>query len=180
MTSTFRTISIVALVLAVSSAMPRVAQADDTRPRLVYEIVVTDPGTRNQGWHGTLYDENGNAVTVETGQNIDTRIGTFVSVACVHPWSTCGMIHTDMLTWMKTNDANAILDRKPWFYSLFVLAEGTRSEGWQGDLRHGTANVTNESKPVATPMGRFYWKDRANLWDRAGWYHESWPEGRPR
>jgi hypothetical protein len=168
----------VMLAISVLSSDPAAAVASNSSRRLVYEIVVTAPGARSQGWHGTLYNTNGAAVQVEPGRTVDTRIGTFVSVACVHAWSTCGMIHTDMLNWLKTHNGNAILDAKRWMYKLYVLAEGSKSEGWQGQLLHGSRDVTAGDKPFVTPMGKFVWKRRAQLWDRAGWYHESWPESR--
>jgi hypothetical protein len=166
-----------ALLLAASAVPPEAARAE-AGERLVYEIVVTAPGTRSQGWHGTIYDKTGAPVTIAPGQTFETRIGTFESVACEHPWSTCGMIHADMLAWMKTRNANTIMGREPWVYRLFVLREGSKSEGWEGKLFFDGAEIAPCAAPRATPMGTFVCRGRAHLWDRAGWYHQSWPEGR--
>ena len=127
------------LILGVAlSVITGTAQAADggarVDERLVYEIVVTAPGTRSQGWHGTIYDSTGKPVSIEPGQRFETAVGTFESVACPHLWSMCGMIHTDMLAWMKTHDANVIMGREPWAYRLFVLREGTKSEGFEGKI----------------------------------------------
>ncbi|MBL8779557.1 MAG: hypothetical protein JNL06_01325 [Alphaproteobacteria bacterium] len=168
------------LILGVAlSVITGTAQAADggarVDERLVYEIVVTAPGTRSQGWHGTIYDSTGKPVSIEPGQRFETAVGTFESVACPHLWSMCGMIHTDMLAWMKTHDANVIMGREPWAYRLFVLREGTKSEGFEGKIFFNGAEIARCQAPRATPMGAFVCKERTQLWDRAGWYHESWP-----
>jgi hypothetical protein len=169
------------LMLAAAVVAASVTQGEPAAARgerLVYEIVVSDPGTRSQGWQGTLYDEADRPVVVAPGDRFENRLGVFESVACAQAWSACGMIHADMLAWMKTHEHNVIMGPEPTVYRLFVLHEGTRSEGYEGRLFVNDAEITPCAPPRATPMGTFVCKGRTHLWDRAGWYHEAWPEAR--
>jgi hypothetical protein len=144
--------------------------------RLAYQIDVTDPGSRSQGWHGTLYDKNGQAVQVAPGKTVHTNIGDFVSVAKADPWVPYGMIHVDQVAWMKTNNGNVIIDNQPWSYRLFVAQEGTKSEGWRGELLHGHGIIgqPSDAKPLATPMGPYQWLSGKEPWQPKGWFHVSW------
>jgi len=148
--------------------------------RLVYQITVTAPGTKSQGWHGVLLDIHGKPMTVEPGKTVHTHFGTFVSVAESTPWTPYGMIHEDTVQWMQTHGGNVIMDSEPWAYRLYVEREGSKSEGWRGELLHGRGIVPEPSdeKPFATPMGPFTWVRPVHLWDRAGWLHVSVVEGK--
>ena len=64
----------------------------ETSDRLVYEIVVTEPGTRSQGWHGVLYDPAGNPIVATPGETVTMPIGEFIDVPCSAPWDICGVI----------------------------------------------------------------------------------------
>lgn len=143
--------------------------------RLFYEIVVTAPGTRSQGWHGVLYGEDGREMVVPEGETVSTALGSFTNVPCEHMWSTCGLIHEDMIEWMKAHQANVILDSKPWSYVIDVDAEGTKSEGWTGLLTHGGEEVLPLSGRTLTPMGPFVVQGSGtDPWGVNGWYPESW------
>ena len=84
-------LAIAAVVVVGASPMPTAAHADPPG-RLFYEIVVTDPGTRSQGWHGVLYDADGNPIEAAPGQTVSLAgqflydVGEFVNVACENPW----------------------------------------------------------------------------------------------
>ena len=147
--------------------------------RLVYVITVTKPGSKSQGWNGVLYDKQGKPMQVEPGQTVKTPVGTFISVAPTNAWTPCGMIHADMVRWMKTEQGNVIMDSEPWSYHLYVAREGSKSEGWRGEWRHGRGIIPapESGKPVETPTGPYVWRERANLWDPEGWFHVSWPQG---
>ena len=175
---------LVALVAALAFGQSAHARGD----RLVYQIEVTAPGSRSQGWHGTLYGRNGDAITIPPGETVTTPIGTFASVACTLPFRPCGMIRTDMIAWMKTHNGNVIMDSKSWAYRLYVTAEGTRSEGWRGELLHGGSAVDAPpgssgrllkpirapSESLTTPMGPFSWQESHVPWGRHGWFPVSW------
>jgi hypothetical protein len=171
-----------AAVLAISATISLASAGglDDPGPRerLFYEITVTAPGTRSQGWHGTLFDRDGSALTAKPGDSVATNAGTFVAVACDHLWTPCGHIHEDLLAWMKTNAGNVIMDRKPWVYRLYVRAECSRSEGWRGELIHG-GRIIARGKRARTPMGPFVWHKGRYLWDQVGWLHVAWPKAAP-
>ncbi len=144
--------------------------------RLVYKITVTAPGKRSQGWHGTLCDKNGKPVQVEPGKTVKTNVGEFVSVAETTPETPYGMIHADMVRWMKTENGNVIMDSEPWEYRLYVVREGSKSEGWRGELRHSRGIIEGPSgdEPVKTPMGPYAWVQSEHLWGLHGWIHVSW------
>jgi hypothetical protein len=164
------------LFLLLSVQLPDASEI--RKDKLVYEIVVTAPGTRSQGWKGTVYDLSGKPLEIAVGETVKTRFGEFKSVACTHIWSTCGLIRTEMVQWMKTHNANEIMDAQPWRYQLYVIAPNSKSEGYEGVLVHGPNEIGIEVPTVETPMGLFVSKGRSHLWDRGGWYHMSWPEAR--
>jgi hypothetical protein len=143
----------------------------DDETRLLYEIRVTAPGTRSQGWRGVLYDSGGAAVALRDGQRLDTPAGTFVGVRCQHLWSTCGAIHEDMLRWMERHDHNIIMGRDGWTYRLY--ARGYYGDRLTGELlRNGRAVA---GAVMETPMGPYRWTDdRTRASGRHGWFHVSW------
>ena len=59
-------------------------------------------------------------------------------------WVSCGVIHVDTLAWMAAAGGNVIMDPSRWEYRLYVASEGSRSEGWYGELVHA-ANVAGPS-----------------------------------
>ena len=172
----------VALALLVLAAVGSVSgvQAAPEDGRLVYEIRMSAAGTRSQGWRGQLLERNGRPVELAAGQRVETPLGPFEGVRCVHPWSTCGAVHAGMLGWMKTHSANVVMGSDNWSWRVFVLGEGTRSEGYQGVLMRGQTELRGCSSPILTPLGLFSCRERTNLWDRAGWFHESWPVSKGR
>lgn len=144
--------------------------------RLAYQITVIEPGKRSQNWQGVLYDASGKPMQVEPGKTVTTRFGEFLSVAPASPWTPFGMIHVDMVKWMKTHSGNVIMDDEPWAYRVIVEREGSRSEGWRGELLHGHSVIAapTDDKPLATPMGPYRWIKRQQLWGPLGWFHVSW------
>ncbi len=170
------------LVLAAvvgASLMPFEAHADPPG-RLFYEIVVTAPGSKSQGWVGVLYDAAGKPIYASpSGQPVTTALGEFVDVPGGH-WSPGGMIRTDMAEWMKTHDANEIMDMKPWAYRLYVDGEGSDTAVWTSTLLHDGTAVPPDTNPIDTPMGQFRTAGPdATGWARAGWLPVSWLEPAP-
>lgn len=163
----------IVVVLAAAVVWESAAFASDQR--LFYEIKVTAPGTRSQGWHGSLFDREGHELAVEAGQTVHTNAGDFVSVACTQPWIPCGLIHADQMRWMNRNGGNFVMDRGPWRYRLYVTAQCTRSEGWRGELLHDGRGAGTRVKIRRTPMGTFVRTASSHLWGRKGWFHISWP-----
>lgn len=150
----------------------------DLRPgngRLVYSIEVTNPGTRSQGWVGTLYDSDGAAMSVPPGDTVMFGFDTFVSVACTEPWVPCGMIRSDMVDWLKTHPTNTDMGSGTWRYDLYVTAEGSRSEGRTGELHHdGALMGFDDDTSIDTPMGRFVGRMNGTMWGGHGWFPVSW------
>lgn len=148
----------------------------NNKERLVYDITVTGPGTKSQGWRGTLFDKNGEPMQVEPGKTVTTNVGEFISVAQKTLWDPYGMIHVDMVRWMKAENGNVIMDSEPWQYRLYVAQEGSQSEGWRGELRHSRGIITGTAgaEPVKTPMGPHAWVENEQLFDWHGWIHVSW------
>lgn len=178
-----RTWLVIAAAALGATLMPAAAQAVPPG-RLIYEIVVTAPGTRSQGWQATLYDPAGDPIDAGPGQTVATPLGEFVSVPCNFPWDACGMIRTDMAEWMKTQQANVIMDSGPWIYRMYVDGEGSSSEVWTSTLLHVDAEIpTNpDGNPLTgseidTPMGPFRTgSSTAFGWAQAGWFPLSWQE----
>lgn len=166
-----RTLALVALAV-LAQVLP--ATAADEPGRLVYEIVVTNPGTRSQGWSGTLYGPDGAALVIEPGQTVALPVGTFVSVECRELWVPCGMIEQHMVEWRKIDPGNAILGNEDWAYRLHVGAEGSKSESWTGQIVHAGSRVEQGTGSTETPMGPFVWVDSPYAWGEHGWFPKSW------
>lgn len=161
------------IAATLGAALTPPARAADAR--LFYEITVTAPGTRSQGWRGVLYDPTGTPLSRPAGSTVETNAGPFVSVACDLPWVPCGFIHADQLRWMQTNGGNFILGRDAWTYRLTVTAPCTRSEGWRGELVRNGHVLRPAKRRISTPMGPFRHKTSAHLWGQSGWFHTAWP-----
>jgi hypothetical protein len=170
--------SLVTLWLAAAPAQPMAGAA----PHLVYDIIVTQPGTRSQGWHGLLYGDDTaldaqseTALAVPAGWRVITPLGTFVSVACLHAWSACGMIREDMAAWLATGPTFNTLGGEAWVFRVIRVIGPDGAEQWQGQLLRDGAAVLPTESPVATPMGPFIVGGQpvtGAVW--SGWAPESW------
>ena len=133
--------------------------------RLAYELVVTLPGSRSQGWHGTLYNAEGKPMTLAPGTKVVTDIGELVSAARTsgQMWKPYGMVPT--ARGMRNDTA-----QDAWSYRLYATGLGTSCPAWKGELlRAGKALAPPaDGAAVATPWGPFVW-----LGVR-GWAHKSW------
>ncbi len=144
--------------------------------RLFYEMVVTNPGTRSQGWHGTLYGPDGKPVAAEPNALVDTGAGMFRYVACDVLWKPCGFIREGTQP-VPATSAAALLDSEAWRFRLYVHAEGSRSEGWTGELFHGEVITMPTLDPVETPLGTFVWTGESGMpWGWSGWRPVAWQQ----
>jgi len=161
-----------------ASLIPADAYADPPG-RLVYEIVVHAPGTKSQEWTATLFDPSGNPIETPADQTVTTPLGEFVNVP-YNVFQPTGMIRTDMAEWMKTHNANEIMDMKPWTYRVYVDGEGSDTAVWTSTLLHDGTAVPPDTNPIDTPMGQFRTAGPdATGWARAGWLPVSWLEPAP-
>lgn len=148
-------------------------------PRLVYQIIVTAPGTRSQNWRGVLYNGSAQAIHVAAGATVRTGIGLFVGVANSVPFKPYGLIHSDTLARLKTSPGNVMIDTKQWGYRLSVSAEHTRSESWDGELTHaGAAVPQRRGATIQTPAGTFVCLARSNGAGLNGWFPAEWAQVR--
>jgi len=164
-----------AVVLGVAGLpVQAVAQAPDGR--LIYQLEVTQPGTRSQGWLGTLYDETGASIVAEPGATVETLAGTFEYRPCTYLWSQCGFIRVGMLPVTAPSSPAALMENQAWVYRLYIHAEGSRSEGRTGVLKQGGIAVfPGGMRRVETPLGVFVAVDNGGqLWGDAGWFPETW------
>lgn len=143
--------------------------------RLFYEMTITSAGTRSQGWHGTLFGPDGAALAPPDGTLIETHVGTFRAHPCTHPWTPCGMIREGTLPLPPASTVEAQMDPVGWTFRLFVVAEGSRSEGWRGMLWHGDHEMPATGDVVETGMGRFVpVGESEHLWGWSGWVPDGW------
>lgn len=169
------TLSACALLAALSSVQPSNAaeEALGKKELLTYEIVITDPGTRSQGWHGTLYDESGHIKPVEIGKIENTEIGELVSVAPTEeqPWTPYGMIPTT--PGMENVVAPDPWASVTWSFELYRTNIGSKCPSWRGELLRGGVAVEPQTagEQIQTPLGPFIWLDAQKP---HGWVHKSW------
>jgi hypothetical protein len=147
------------------------AAADGIPPgRTFYQIVVTSPGDRGQGWNGTLFQQSGAALPMQPGQPVQTNAGTFVPVPCGAPHDPCGFIEQRMTATLT----NENLGPTQLTYRLLVGAECSRSEKLFGEiLRDGKPVLGKAKDTLATPMGQFEWRES---YSEQGWFHKLWPQ----
>lgn len=156
--------------------MPTAARADPPG-RLFYEMAVTGADTRSQGWHGVLYDVNGNPVQAQSGQTVTTPLGDFVDVPCETLWAACGMMRAEMAEWMKVHPANTpvVGGSNDWLYRMYVSSENSADPQWKSTLVRAGTEIPPVSAPIDTPMGPFRTGGvNAVGWARAGWFPVSW------
>lgn len=172
---TRRPILAVLAALAAGVLAPAVPAQPADEGRLFYEMTITLPGTRSQGWNGTLFGPDGAALEPEPGAVVDTHVGTFRAYPCTHLWTPCGMIRDGSLPVPPAATVEAQFDPQGWTFRLSVSAEGTRSEGWHGALWHGDTLMPATGDPVETAMGRFVpVGESEHLWGWSGWVPEGW------
>jgi heat shock protein HslJ len=165
-----------ALLVALAAALPAVATADEP---LVYEMVVTSPGTRSQGIRGILYGPDGAARDVPAGAEVDSALGRFRSVPCETLWSVCGVLREDMLAWIGEHPING-LHEGPTGYRVYRAGSPDEPPAWRGVLLEGDAIVPDSAAPLSTAMGTF--RPGAPLSADApwsGWIPESWRDAWP-
>ncbi len=154
------------LVLLAAAAFPFGSPAFAAgSERLVYQIVLTLPGSRSQGWHGVLYGRNGGPRVIPPGKRVETDIGTLVSVPpkTGWMWRPYGMVPA--APGMRNDIAKA-----PWSYRLYQTGIGTACPAWRGELIRDGKPVPRP-KPGAslrTPWGPFVWRKGR------GWAHQAW------
>lgn len=164
--------SALGLALGATSIAP---VAEPPAPQLAYQLVVTNPGTRSQGWRGILYDESGAPLEVAPGEHVTTPLGSFVSVECVHLWDACGLIREDMAAWMETGPVFNKIDGTAWVFSVWREAGVGSAFAWRGELTGDGVAYPPEKAPADTPMGDFVIAGGpvgGLAW--TGWVHESW------
>jgi hypothetical protein len=162
----------------IAGFFPLVAQpAHAARERLLYETVEDAPGSKSQGWLGTLYDTDGVAMKVEPGQTVKTVVGVFSGVACAKPGVPCGVLPLKMLHGVEHAD-NVIMDEN-WSYRIFVVTGGARNGSMRGELSRGRTIVKPEidGKEVKTPMGGFLWVENPFAFGAHGWVPQARPSG---
>jgi hypothetical protein len=154
------------LVLLAAAAFPFGSPAFAAgSERLVYQIVLTLPGSRSQGWHGVLYGPNGTPRVVPAGQRVETDIGTLISkpIQMGLAWRPYGMVPA--APGMRNDIAKG-----PWNYRLYETGIGTACKAWRGDLISGGKPVPHPKPGVSlrTPWGPFVWRPGR------GWAHHAW------
>lgn len=167
---------LVGVVSGLAVLAPRPAPAQAVDGRLIYQLEVTQPGTRSQGWLGTLYDEGGAAIAVAPGGLVETLVGNFENLPCTYLWSQCGFIRVGMLPVAPMSGFATLTEDQAWVYRLYLHGEGSRSEGLTGVLLQGGAQYfPNGARRVETPLGVFLAVDNGGqLWGEAGWFPETW------
>ncbi|WP_372841162.1 hypothetical protein [Phaeovulum sp.] len=165
-----------ALGVLLAGFAPASVRAQEVEGRLLYQLEVTQPNTRSQGWLGTLFSEDGTAIVAAPGAVVETKIGAFENMPCPYLWSICGFIRKGMLPVTEISDPTALLDDNTWIYRLFIHAEGSRSEGLTGVLLHGEDQVSPTGiRRVETPLGVFLAVNNdGQLWGNSGWFPETW------
>lgn len=82
----------VALCLSATGACAQTAAVRDAPAGVpLYELRITNAGTRSQGVRGVLFNASGHEIAEDgAGQMVDTPIGQFRYVPCRMLWSVCG------------------------------------------------------------------------------------------
>jgi hypothetical protein len=144
---------------------------DLSRERLVYEISMSYPGDRIQGWGGTLFRQDGTTLPVGSGMPMLTSFGRFVPMGpCPRPFRPCGFVEERM----SAAPSNKLMGPTPWLYSLHVRAECFREEKVRGELNRGGQKwVGVAGDMIETPMGPFEWRA---TYSEEGWFPKLWPQ----
>lgn len=161
------TLAATAAALAIASASVTLAD-DPSRERLAYEIVMSNPGDRSQGWGGTLFWPDGTPLEMRPGSSVQTNFGKFVPAGpCPRPTIPCGFVEERMYT----HYTNTPMGPTPWRYRLHIRSGCYRSEKLRGELIRGGQSLGGRpGDTIETPMGTFEWRTEE---DERGWLHRA-------
>lgn len=126
--------------------------------RTIYEMRVTNAGTRSQGLRGVLFDSEGREVAEDgAGQTVDTPLGRFHYTPCQMLWSVCGYFREAAIA--VTHGGPTLDMDQPqvivWRLSLAGEGAGARWSARLFDDHGADVAVTDVGPPLATLIGRF-------------------------
>lgn len=125
----------------------------------VYQLTVTNPGTRSQGVRGTLYAADGTAIAAggdpfsdaPMPQPADTPVGHFEWVRCANLWSVCGYQR------MQPGETRSGIDNQVTIGGVtdfrIVRVPGANAPAYRGELLDSGKLVTPKGDRAETPLG---------------------------
>lgn len=153
--------------------------------RTLYELRVTNPGSRSQGVRGVLFDVAGQEVAEDgAGQSVETPVGRFHYVACRNLWSVCGYFRDGSQVaaypgpTLDTSRSSVMMWR-------ITLSRGVAETRWAARLFDErnvevTAPLHADSQAgdaIDTPLGLFRsWRGRLAATQGQGPVPTGWPE----
>lgn len=153
--------------------------------RTVYELRVTNPGSRSQGVRGVLFDASGQEVAEDAaGQSAETPVGRFHYVACRNLWSVCGYFRDGA---QVAAYPGPTLDPAQHMVIMWRVSvtQGATETRWIARL-FDERNVEVATPPqvgsatgaaIDTPLGQFLsWRGRLTATDGQGAVPVGWPE----
>lgn len=176
--------AILALSAGCASAQPAseaVPLPSVDAPVPVYQLTVTNPGTRSQGVRGTLYDADGKPLAGgdepfadgPAPGPVDTRVGHFEWVRCANLWSVCGYQR------LQPGETKSGIDNQPAIAGptewRIVRVPGANAPAYRGELIYQGKVVDPAGGRVETPMGPMVRIEGAFLGlDWRGWIPAAW------
>ncbi len=147
----------------------------------LYQLTVTNPGTRSQGVRGVLLDANGKPLAEPDdlfGNStepppVETPVGHFEWVRCAALWSVCGYQR------IQPGEAKSAIDNQPSIGGMtefrIVRGPGANLPVYRGEIYNAGKLVQPSGDSVETPIGklvRFDGKLLGQQWQ--GWIPAAW------
>ena len=150
------------LMIAPGCAFAQSAAADGpaaASARTLYELRVTNAGTRSQGIRGVLFDASGREIAEDgAGQSVDTPVGRFSYRPCQMLWSVCGYFR-DGERAVTHPGPTLDMDRPQvivWRLALTGDGAGARWTAQLLDDRGADVTAPEGGAPLPTPLGAFH------------------------
>lgn len=161
--STYLLLSILLAAANITTWTTSAAQPENER--LLYEMIVTTPGSKMQGWYGVLYDDAGRVIQLKPGEQSGTPAMTLVGVAKSDGeyWKPYGAIPVGGVP------ENIILSAA-WNYKLVLTNLQSKCPSWRGELRRdGVLFQPTNGSSVTTSFGQFAWSASDHGWVQPQW-----------
>lgn len=149
------------------------ADSGPVREQTVYELIVTNPGSRSQGVKGVLTDASANQPAGRLSfEPVRTPIGTFERIGCRYLWSVCGDLRkADGFD--PRGPANNPSVPGPTLFRVTRI-DGPDGVRYRGDLFDKARPVPLAAR-IETPMGPYVRLDgKFAGQDWTGWIPEYW------
>ncbi len=173
-------IGALAACLATTACAHAQAPEPTQSERTVYELRVTGYGSRSQGVRGVLFDDAGQEIAEDgAGLSVETPVGRFRYIECLHLWSVCGYFREAATVAAYPGppidpDKHEVM---VWRLTVSDTPAPSRWHAYLFDDRMAAVNAPAAGTALETPVGHFRTRSASlGTIDGSGPLPEGWPD----